>query len=142
MGKGRFEYRTVIKKDIRLVWDFFSDPVNLQKITSFPRVQIVRRSEQEEEDSIKIKLNFFLFRITWDAVITEKRDQDYFVDKGDSLPFPLKQWEHTHQFESSGTGTIMTDKVEYRAFAPDFLVKMMLILMFKSREKKIKSIFR
>ncbi|WP_078596644.1 SRPBCC family protein [Evansella clarkii] len=142
MEKGRFEYRTVIKKDIRLVWDFFSDPVNLQKITSFPRVQVIRDSEQEEE-RIKIKLNFlFLFRITWDAVITEKRDQDYFVDKGDNLPFPLRQWKHTHQFESSGTGTIMTDKVEYIAFAPDILVKMMLILMFKSREKKIKSIFR
>ncbi|WP_088035395.1 SRPBCC family protein [Evansella clarkii] len=140
MAKGRFEYKTVIKKDIRLVWDFFSNPANLQKITSFPRVQVIRDLEQEER--IKIKLNFFLFRITWSAVITEIRDQDYFIDKGDSLPFPLKQWEHTHQFESRGTGTIMTDKVEYRAFAPDFLVKMMLILMFKSREKKIKSIFR
>ncbi|UTR09914.1 hypothetical protein MM300_18815 [Evansella sp. LMS18] len=140
MAKGRFEYKTVIKKDRRLVWDFFSDPANLQKITSFPRVQVIRDSEQEER--IKIKLNFFLFRITWYAVITEKRDQDYFIDEGDNLPFPLRHWKHTHQFESSGTGTIMTDKVEYRAFAPDFLVKMMLILMFKSREKKIRSIFR
>ena len=141
MGQGKFNYETKIDKEFEEVWTFFSTADNLAKITSFPKVRILSDPSTTPGNTIKMQFNFFIFRISWHSKIT-KKEQTYFIDEGEKLPFPFKEWKHTHKFKEDGKLTVMTDIVEYDASVPDFFVKFILNQMFSGREKEIKKYFQ
>ncbi len=53
----------------------------------------------------------------WNALVTENGEDDekiYFIDKGEILPFPIKEWTHEHLiFKKSVNACIITDKITY-----------------------------
>ncbi|NEU30787.1 hypothetical protein GN156_08360 [bacterium LRH843] len=141
MGLVRFTYTTIIHESMDDVWTFFSTASNLQRLTSFPKVTILSNPETKAGNEIVMKLSFVGATLNWVSSIEKVEQPFLFVDRGVKLPFPFKEWRHEHHFMSHGDETIMTDSIVCRASVPNFLVKLILLNMFKSREKKLTLFF-
>jgi ligand-binding SRPBCC domain-containing protein len=80
----------------------------------------------------------------WRTRISSWAPPSRFVDE--QLRGPYRRWVHTHLFESSGEGTLMTDRVEYRlaghALAAPVLplVRRQLDRIFRHRARTIREI--
>ena len=140
-----------IKASIDDVWDFFSKPKNLNKLTpSDLDFKITSENPNNFYEgkiiSYKIKLGYFL-RLNWITEITKARKNSYFIDK--QLFGPYKLWHHEHHFKDNNDGTTtIIDKVKYKLYLHPFgslihkiFVKRNLLKIFNYREKKILGIF-
>ena len=111
----RVEYRQVIKAPMHLVWDFFSAPANLSKIT--PPQMNFRIIEMQGDKMfagqiIRYKVTVLPFiRVGWTTEITEVENGVTFVDEQRKGPY--RQWRHRHTFRQIDEGVEMTDVVEY-----------------------------
>lgn len=135
VGRGTFKYETTIDAPLSEVWDFFKSAENLTVITSFPRIKLHSDPSTIEGNDIEMELNFGVVQKKWTAKILEVKEEEYFIDKGIKLPFPFIKWEHRHQFDSDGSGTKMTDIVNYQASIPNLFVTLVLRQMFAGRKK-------
>ena len=132
----RVEYRQVIKAPMHLVWDFFSAPANLSKIT--PPQMNFRIIEMQGDKMfagqiIRYKVTVLPFiRVGWTTEITEVENAVTFVDEQRKGPY--RQWRHRHTFRQIDEGVEMTDVVEY-AIPFGFLGRLANFL-FVAREVK------
>jgi ligand-binding SRPBCC domain-containing protein len=97
-------------------WNFFSTPVNLQKITpgnmSF-KITSGDVQSMHPGQIISYKVGILpLLKSSWVTEITHIRDQKYFVDEQRFGPY--KMWHHEHHFEQRNGGVMMRDKVSYK----------------------------
>ena len=141
--------KTLIKKNISEVFDFFSKAENLDRLTpSHLGFKIITKLPVEMKVGTlidyKIKLNGIPFR--WQSVISKWEPPYLFEDK--QLKGPYKIWIHEHKFEDKGDSTLMTDTVHYLSpggifeFIPhNLIVKRKLEEILDFREKTLKSIF-
>lgn len=103
---------------------FFADPQNLPRISPpESRTRIVRLDVISPPDhpglagtGSEIEVSARLFpslplRRRWLARIVEFEYGAYFRDA--LVRGPFAHWDHTHSFQASGNGTIITDIVEY-----------------------------
>lgn len=89
----------------------------------------------------------FPFLGKWISLITEghaNSTEFYFKDVGTSLPFPLKTWEHQHFIKKNGTGTTITDSIDYQSLniVITALIFPFLWLSFNYRKPVYKKIFQ
>jgi ligand-binding SRPBCC domain-containing protein len=103
-----------IKTDLTTVWDFFSTPVNLGKITpahmNFVTLHITRGDKMYPGQLISYKVSPLPFiRLRWTTEIKQVVDKKYFIDEQKLGPFAL--WYHQHFFEAKDGGVEMTDEV-------------------------------
>jgi len=100
-----------------------------------------------ENASFEIKLGYGPLQGKWVGRIIEVGESEneyYFVDVGESLPFPLKSWRHTHRFMKNlhGNSTDVIDQIEFTVqsslFAPSTYA--ILLAFFLWRQQKIKSL--
>ena len=111
-----FEIESIqfIKKPLNEVFDFFSKPENLEKITpdslSF---NIITPSPiiMEKGRIIDYTIKILKFPVHWRTLITSYDPPNFFVDE--QIKGPYKFWHHTHIFESKNGGVEITDKVKY-----------------------------
>ncbi|GAE24818.1 hypothetical protein JCM9140_770 [Halalkalibacter wakoensis JCM 9140] len=136
-----FTYRTHIHAPIETVWNFFSTADNLAKITTFPKVTILTNPSTTKGNTILMKLNFFFLSAHWASVIEDVEAPHFFIDKGEKIPFPFKEWHHKHRFYSLGSQTVMEDIVTFKAWVPSYISKPILTNMFKEREEAIRKEF-
>lgn len=113
----------LIKAPLSEVWDFFSSPANLSKITPARMNFDIKHIEGRETDSgmsykmfkgqqIKYKVTVMpLVRLTWVTEITQVEEFKSFVDE--QLQGPYTLWRHLHTFEETSEGVMMRDKVDY-----------------------------
>ncbi|WNF37880.1 hypothetical protein RJD24_05380 [Bacillaceae bacterium IKA-2] len=141
MFKGIFEFKTVLPITKAEAWSFFNDINNLVRITSFPKVSIITHEGTQAGSQTELELNFLLFKKRWILTYLEVEDQQFFVDESNTVPFPFKNWEHTHSFKEHENGAMMIDKVIFEAYVPATIAKIALNQMFKGREKAIKNHF-
>ncbi|WP_100399451.1 SRPBCC family protein [Bacillus sp. FJAT-44742] len=141
MFSGEFTYETTIHDKKEDVWEFFLYTSNLEKLSGFPKVKVVDGERTEEGETIQLQIKGGLVSPVWKARITEVNEGNYFIDKGEKLPFPFITWQHIHRFIEEDNMTIMKDEVAYTSWLPPAVVKTGLKQMFKDREKKIKTIF-
>jgi ligand-binding SRPBCC domain-containing protein len=96
------------------VFDYFSDPLNLERITpNWLRFRIVEAPERLERGSVLVyRLRLFGLAIQWRTLITDWRPPRSFSDTQVSGPYPL--WEHTHRLSPFDGGTEIYDHVRYR----------------------------
>lgn len=117
------ESAQLIKAPLPVVWDFFSSPANLGKITP-ERMNFVIQHMDGKKIGEEMSYNMFagqriryrvsvlpLVRLTWVTEITEVKDMETFVDE--QLKGPYTLWRHRHTFEQTPDGVLMRDKVEY-----------------------------
>ena len=100
---------------LETVWDFFSSPENLAKMTHpSSQLKIKEPFLRKMSPGAKIEYSLRVHRVpvTWKASIEEYSPQFLFSDKQEKGPF--KFWLHQHLFSSVNGGTLIEDRVEYK----------------------------
>lgn len=97
------------------VFEFFSNPYNLQRITPpWLSFKVVEAPEGELHAGALIRYRLKLHGIPtgWTTRIERWSPGESFVDT--QLRGPYKLWHHTHEFEDHPDGTLIRDTVRYR----------------------------
>ena len=96
-------------------WEFFSNPENLNSITppglDF-RITSGTPAPMHEGQIITYKIR--IAPMIWQTWVTEIKAvtfQSQFIDEQRGGPY--KFWHHCHRFESTESGTLITDEVNY-----------------------------
>ena len=105
----------VISKNILDVFDFFSRPENLAKITP-PKMKFKILTptpiEMKEGALIDYTVRVLGIPIRWRTLITKYQPPNIFIDQ--QLKGPYSLWHHTHTFEKiSQNETLIKDIVVY-----------------------------
>lgn len=109
------ERRQEILRSRSDVFEFFSDPFNLERITPrFLRFRILssRPIVLNSGTILEYSLALFGVRFHWKTLIEQWLPEESFVDV--QLSGPYKLWRHTHAFTKlANDRTLMVDRVEY-----------------------------
>ena len=140
-----------IPATMQQVWDFMSNPANLQKITpnymGFTITSISGNKGMYPGMIISYKVKPVLnLPITWVTEITHVQHLEFFVDEQRLGPY--KMWHHQHKIEPIEGGVLMTDIVTYippfgflGAIANTLFIKKQLSEIFDYRKKAVEEIF-
>ncbi|MCT3719567.1 SRPBCC family protein [Elizabethkingia anophelis] len=126
--------------NIEEVWDFFSSPLNLSKITpqdmKFTVLSDLKNTPIYEGMEIDYLVSPVLgIPLKWKTSITQVNYQKSFTDlqaKG-----PYRYWNHYHEFIENDKGVLMKDSVDYEL--PFGLLGKLAHSLFV--HKRLKSIF-
>jgi ligand-binding SRPBCC domain-containing protein len=146
----RFEFVQFVPASHALVWDFFSSPSNLSKITP-PEMGFNITSPYQPEmypgmfisykvsPSLGIKLN-------WVTEITQISRNRFFIDEQRRGPYSI--WHHEHHFREVEGGVEMHDILFYHVpfglfgkLADLLFVKNKIKQIFDFRKKRINELF-
>jgi len=133
------ERKQTLNATLEEVWDFFSSPENLDKLTPSnmgfdiltPRPLPKMYPNQEIEYKVRPVLNIPLY---WKTRITEVKPKEYFIDE--QLKGPYSLWKHKHTFSEDKGHVYMHDKVEY-ALPMGLLGRIIHRLYVKTRLEEI-----
>lgn len=138
--------RQWVPRPVEEVFDFFTQPANLGKIT--PPGQKMRIVEPFPErmspgDVFTYRLQVLGIPLTWKARIDSVTPPSGFVDT--MLRGPYRAWVHTHRFESKDNGTWILDEVLYKSFTccigHKLLIRPQLEKIFRARGEALKDWF-
>lgn len=110
-------WKTIVPKNIDIVWDFFSRPENLNEITpkdmKFNFLTETKGKKMYEGMIIKYKVSPFAgIKFTWVTEITKISEKNYFVDEQRIGPY--RMWHHEHHFRKIDENTTeMIDILNY-----------------------------
>ena len=97
------------------LFKYFCDAKNLETITpphlNF-HIEKISTPEIQKGTLIDYSLRLYGIPLQWRTLISEWNPPHQFADQ--QLKGPYSLWDHTHQFESLGQGTLMTDIVRYK----------------------------
>lgn len=114
-GRYSDEYEAAQWVPARGVFSFFSDAKNLEQITPPSlRFRILSMSTPSTQKGTEIlyRLRVHGVPLRWKTVITSWEPGKRFTDYQAAGPYSL--WDHCHDFEELGTGTLLRDRVVYR----------------------------
>jgi len=143
-----FRSSLIIPCPVSLVFAFFSDAANLQRITPPElgfRILTPMPIEMGLGTRIEYRLQLCGVPFRWSTLITLWEPPCCFVDCQTRGPY--RRWAHTHRFSEQKKGTKMTDEVVYQLpFWPLGemaypLVERELSRIFHFRGEKIRRIF-
>jgi len=100
---------------VAVVFEFFSDPANLEAITPpWLNFRVVRVSTPRIQKGtlIDYKLRLRGLPLRWQSRIDDWQVKSHFVDVQTKGPYAL--WHHEHRFTAEGGGTRIHDLVNYR----------------------------
>lgn len=129
------KWKTIVPGEMDEVWEFFSDPANLQRITpGYMKFEI-----QSDTDGIKMYPGMLiLYKVSplanipldWATEIISIQPHEYFIDVQRSGPYAL--WHHEHRFVQVANGVEMIDILHY-AVPFGFLGRLLNNVMISSR---------
>lgn len=112
---------TLLTADLARVFDFFSDPNNLTRITppslGFRIIEAPSR-RLRAGDRIEYRIRVLGVPVRWVTRITEWREGVRFADEQETGPY--RRWRHVHEFETVPEGVLMKDTVDYELLFPPF----------------------
>jgi ligand-binding SRPBCC domain-containing protein len=142
----------IIPGTLERVWDFFSDPRNLSRITP-PQLDFTVLTELPDRIYPGMMIEYrvrplFGIPATWLTEITHVEPGKFFVDEQRIGPY--RMWHHEHHFTALENGKVeVRDRVTYvlplgwlGELAHPFLVKPQLERIFAYREKAVGELFR
>jgi ligand-binding SRPBCC domain-containing protein len=143
------EAESFVAAPLEDVFEFFSKAENLERITP-PNLnfKILTKLPIKMENGTKIDYQLRLLGISfrWQSLISDWKPPLIFVDE--QVRGPYKLWHHEHRFESSGEGTKVFDRVQYRVLGGLFepiihaiFVGPQLKRIFAFRRRVIQSVF-
>ena len=114
-----FQFKTQMQfnNSLEEIWEFISDPKNLQEITpEYMQFRILNDPLPEKMyPGMIIKYSvkpIFKIPTTWVTEITQVRDKEYFVDEQRVGPYTM--WHHQHILQKRKDGVLMNDIVSYK----------------------------
>jgi ligand-binding SRPBCC domain-containing protein len=130
--------KVILKASLEEVWDFFSSPSNLKKITP-PAMgfNIISGGEGKMYPGQIISYNVKPVAgipLTWVTEITHVEPLKFFVDEQRFGPYSM--WHHEHHFREVEHGVEMTDIVTY-VLPFGFLGRIAHALFVKSKVNRI-----
>ena len=146
----RFEYIQFVPANLDVVWDFFSSPSNLSKITP-PEMGFLITSPPQPEMYpgmfITYKVSPALgIKLDWVTEITQVKEKKFFIDEQRRGPYSI--WHHEHHFKEVEGGVEMHDILSYHvpfgfigSIVDLLFVKNKVEEIFSYREKKIEELF-
>ena len=112
----KLEREQQIKISLEECWGFFSDPMNLKKITpDYMDFKILSRSGDKMYAGQIISYTvkpLLKMPLRWTTEITHVKEPHYFVDEQRFGPYVL--WHHQHHFTPNEDGILMKDIVHYK----------------------------
>ena len=112
----RFEFTQFVPARLDEVWDFFSSPANLSKITPPGMGFIITSPPQPGMYPgmfISYKVSPLLgIKLNWVTEITHVREKLFFVDEQRRGPYSI--WHHEHHFREVEGGVEMHDILHYQ----------------------------
>jgi ligand-binding SRPBCC domain-containing protein len=151
MRVKRKEWVQDVPQPLDKVWDFFSRPENLMKITPkgvFKSIQTDLEGVEMYEGMLIQYTIAPLFNIpmNWVTEITYIKDKEYFIDEQRFGPYAF--WHHQHHFEAIEGGTRMRDILHYKVPIPIIgdLADLILVdgqvnQIFTYRDKVVQELF-
>jgi ligand-binding SRPBCC domain-containing protein len=140
----------LINADIDKVWDFFSNPENLNELTPPDlKFRIVSNIDRKMYQGQMIEYRVGILPGIWTKWLTEithVRNKELFVDEQRIGPYKI--WHHQHIFKEKENGVLMKDIVTYVVgygfigrIANLLFIKRKLKTIFDYRYKKVDEIF-
>ena len=140
-----------VKAPLDDVWDYFSNPKNLQSLTPDDldfKILTNPNDVMGEGDIIAYKIQLLpLVKTKWITEIKSVEVLRSFVDEQRTGPY--KMWHHRHTFEAKDGGTLMTDEVHFMlplGFLSRPLYRLFIMPklkgIFKFRASKVNEIFK
>ena len=108
------KYKQIIKKDINEVFNFFSNPENLKKITPQKldfKILTPKPIKMKEGQLIDYTIKILGKKIRWRTIITDYNPPKMFIDQ--QLLGPYSMWHHRHEFNIVDNGVEIIDKIDY-----------------------------
>jgi ligand-binding SRPBCC domain-containing protein len=146
----RFEFIQFVPANIDVVWNFFSSPANLSKITP-PEMGFFITSPAQPQMYpgmfITYKVSPFAgIKLNWVTEITQISEKKFFIDEQRRGPYSI--WHHEHHFKEVEGGVEMRDILFYSlplgfigTIADQVFVKQKVKQIFDFRGKRILEIF-
>jgi len=146
----RFEYFQFVPSNLDKVWDFFSSPANLTKITPSEMGFLITSPVQPEMYAgmfITYKVSPALgIKLDWVTEITQISHKKFFIDEQRKGPYNI--WHHEHHFKEVEGGVEMHDILYYDvpfgflgSIANLVFVRNKVKQIFNFREKRILELF-
>jgi len=111
----RLEFVQFVPASLDVVWDFFSSPENLSKITPPSMGFIITSPPQNQMYAgmfISYKVSPLLgIKLNWVTEITQVEKLKFFVDEQRLGPYSI--WHHEHHFKAVEGGVEMHDILHY-----------------------------
>ncbi|TWR30326.1 SRPBCC family protein [Mucilaginibacter pallidiroseus] len=133
-------------------WDFFSSPLNLEKITpNDMKFEVTSDYTPQTKMYAGMIITYkvtplFGIKLDWMTEITHVQDKKYFVDEQRFGPYAL--WHHQHHFKEIEGGVEMTDLLHYAIpygvigrLSNTLLVKKKVKQIFDYRVKAVENLF-
>jgi ligand-binding SRPBCC domain-containing protein len=143
------ERTTLVRAPLASVFDFFSDPRNLARLTPpAMRFRIVEAPDRKLRagDRMRYTIRLLGIPVGWTTLITSWDEGRSFSDVQERGPY--RSWTHTHAFAAVGDGVRMRDRIEYELpfgvlgrIAHAFWVGPQLRRIFDYRERAIREVF-
>lgn len=110
------EWQQVVPAEMNAVWEFFSRPENLNKITpkdmDFEIVTKLEGLEMYPGMLVRYIVSPLpLMKSDWVTEITAMATHKYFIDEQRFGPFTF--WHHQHHFKATDDGVLLTDILHY-----------------------------
>ena len=141
--------RQFVPAPVAEVFEFFSRPENLAKITPEELGFVILTPSpiaMKTGAQIDYTIRVFGLRVRWTTLITAYEPGSSFVDE--QLRGPYASWRHTHRFEEVPGGTMVHDEVRYAlpfgllgTLAHAMVVKRQLGSIFDHRSEVIGGMF-
>lgn len=148
----RLRYDQTIPSSLANVWQFFSNPHNLEQLTPPDMKFVVMTSPEQDHiypgQIVTYKVSPLLrIPLTWMTEITHVVPEKFFVDEQRVGPYRI--WHHEHHFREEKGQVHMTDIVHYLLpfgligeFAHRLIVKKRLEDIFEYRRNRVLELFR
>lgn len=147
---NRLEFVQFVPARLNEVWDFFSSPANLSKITPAEMGFIITSPTQFEMYPgmfITYKVSPVAgIKLNWVTEITQLRILKYFVDEQRQGPYSI--WHHEHHFKEVEGGVEMRDILYYKVpfgfagrLADKIFVRNRVKQIFAFRNQRINELF-
>jgi hypothetical protein len=114
MSAHVLEREVFVNRPLEEVFPFFSEARNLERLTpSWLSFEVITPAPIEMRAGTRIEYRLRLHRLPlkWVSRIEAWEPGKGFVDR--QIRGPYREWRHSHEFERSGTGTIVRDRVRY-----------------------------
>ncbi|MFD1184649.1 SRPBCC family protein [Pontibacter rugosus] len=131
--------RTQVQQDYLSVFHAFDEQLFRKLSPPYPKLKLLRFDGSSPGDVVEVELQTGVKSFRWTSLITESKVTDteaYFIDEGQELPPPLRQWHHKHLITKKGSGAIIHDIITYSTdFHPlDVLLYPLMLAQFSMRK--------